>query len=924
MGLFNHHQGQRIIINGQTVSIDELVDRYNQLIQQVDTLQKQLASQPTAATVIVDGQQMTAADVHDVVDQWQTAAKQVKSATTQVAELKAKNAELAEAARAAQSITIGDKPITIAEMIDRYNNLLKEFEQSQNRVQQLQDQLADRLASITVDGQEVTAADVQALFDQRQDALEQAKSAADQVAELKNKNAELTKAAQTGQTLEVAGKPITMAELFDRYNAVLEEYQEARNKAHQLKIQLSEQATSLMVNGQKMTVADVQALIEQHETDVEQADATIDQLAELKAKNAELEKTVQSVQGLRIGDKPVTIDEFIKNYNDHLDRLRQADQQIKQLKAQATSLTVNNQRLTVADVQKLIEQREAADEQAKSAATQLATLKDKNTKLVKDAQTSQNQFKQLMERFDRKNMELQSAKQEVSAQRSAAAAAKNVVVNGEKMPVTELVKRYYRLLQQGQSRPWTTSQTVPQSQNTLLTPQPQSTQSTNNPAGPRSNANREKLIDRYYQVVQAVLGDYQDRVDELQQELTKYLKGNGQIEFLKLEEDKISPSSYQKMFMKRNKQMIRYVENHQHQVDLVRRKDQKANSHDELRGIRYWGNFVYRYRWTLFKLLEKNKNDRRNFKFAYHYAKPTALRIGESKPPYLSDQNAHDLWNIYNGIKDKETWKEEIDAFLGQANGAVKGAEGERLVRNVVKSYAYNRVLTSLNLPYQYQKGKDNSNQVDCIVVNQKGIFVLEIKNYTGDAIGIDQNGYIVVEKDGQTKRWGKIAQQGQLHYKAVLRNLEADEMTRSKLKYLKANLHVLYVSTNPQAEIKPVYPNANPKIRFIGLDGLRKFIDSAKGNLSPELIRSVAEVLDNCQQAEKRYDCFCFPSDLKKRADDGWKQFTIVDQLRKLKLDDFVDRYDPEIRRQLDMVGLVTRDGYVTSKPHYSKKSGK
>ncbi|MFR0771781.1 MAG: nuclease-related domain-containing protein [Limosilactobacillus pontis] len=50
-------------------------------------------------------------------------------------------------------------------------------------------------------------------------------------------------------------------------------------------------------------------------------------------------------------------------------------------------------------------------------------------------------------------------------------------------------------------------------------------------------------------------------------------------------------------------------------------------------------------------------------------------------------------------------------------------------------------MLTSLNLPYAYHNGTENSNQIDCIVVNQKGIFVLEIKNYTADTIGIDQDG---------------------------------------------------------------------------------------------------------------------------------------------------------------------------------------
>lgn len=259
--------------------------------------------------------------------------------------------------------------------------------------------------------------------------------------------------------------------------------------------------------------------------------------------------------------------------------------------------------------------------------------------------------------------------------------------------------------------------------------------------------------------------------------------------------------------------------------------------------------------------------------------------------------------------------------FQKQANNTLKGATGERLVRNVVATYDYNRVLTSLNLPYQYEKGKDNSNQIDFIVVNQKGIFVLEIKNYAADAIGIDQNGFIVTERGGKAYRNAKITRQGQLHYKAVLNNLAADEMTKPYLDYLKNQLHVLYVSTNPHTKIKPVYPNANPHYHFIGLDGLRKYIDSTKGRLRPEVIRSVVEAIDNRQQAEKRYDYLCFPADPAKRAESAWQQYKIMRQLLRLKLDDFVDRYDPDIRQELNMVGLQACDGYVTSKPHRQSK---
>lgn len=993
MGLFNnHHSGSRIIINGHTVSAEELVDQYNDLSKQVDDLQEQLDH--AWATLSVDGQQMTVDDVQDIIKQWQDATKKAKSVADQLAELKAENAKL----RAAQSITIGDKPITIDELIDRYNDHLKQ-------VRQLQDQ----------------------------------------VATLKDKNTELVKAAQDEQTLEVAGKRITIKELFDRYNGLLASYQDARNETHRLQIQQNGHAKSLMVNDQEMTADDVQKLIDQRETATEQAKSAADQIAELKSKNAELAKVAQSVQGLTINKKPVTIDEVIKKYNEHLDRLRQADQQIKQLKEQANSLTVNDQELTADDVQKLIDQRAAATEQVKSISAQLAELKSKNAqmaaivrriqtvkidgkpatieaivqtynegvdrlkrsnqeikqlqsqlkeqstsltvngqemtaddiqKLINQGQTAAEQAKtaagQLTE-LKNKNTELaktvdemvnrynnvlkqsqqaqsqikqlknQSASlkvngkvltaadvQKLIAQRQDAAdqlrntnaqlkskaqelaSAQQVTVNGKTMPVTELVKRYCYLLQQGQSRPQTNSQPTPQSQ---------STQPARSSAVPVSNADREKLIDRYYQDVQSVLGDYQDQVENLQQKLTKYLNGNGQAEFLQLAESKISANSYQKLFAERNKQMVRYIENHQYQEKLVRPEKQADNPHNELRGVDYWGNLIYRYRRALSRLLDQNKNVHHDFKYAYRYAKPTALQISERKPSYLTDQNVLDLRTIYSGIKDEQDWHKKVDDFRDQAKTLLKGAEGERIVRNVVKSYAYNRVLTSLNLPYEYQKGKADSNQIDCIVVNQKRIFILEIKNFNADTLGIDRDGFVVYyKKDGTATRYQNIARQGQNHYKAVQRILESDETFKPHIRYLKKYMRVVYVSTNPHAKLKPADPNAKHHYHFIGLDGLREYIDNTNGNLRPEIIQSVVDAIGNNQQAEKRYDHLCYPSDPVKRVDDVWQQLTIMNQLLKLKLDDFVDRYDPDIRQQLDMAGLVTRDGYVTSKPHHKK----
>lgn len=869
MGLFNHHQEPRITVDGRTVSVNKLVELYNQREQKIEDLQKQLVSHVADATTLtVDGQKMTADDVQDLMDQQRTAVEQAEATAVQLAALQDKNAELAKAAQTEQTLEFAGKQITMKELFDLYNGLLASYQDARNETHRLQIQQNEHAKSLMVNDQALTADDVQKLIDQREEAVEQAKAAADQIAELKSKNAELTKVAQSVQGLKIGDKPVTVDEIVKNYNEHLDRLRKAGQQIKQLQDQLKEQPTTLTVNDQEMTVADVQKLIDQREAATEQLKSVNAQLAELQDKNAQMAKTVQRLQRITIGGKPATLDDIIKNYKLAVERFRQADQQIKQLKSQSTSLTVNGQALTADDVQKLIDQyRDTADQ-----------LKAVNAQL--EAKTQK---------------------------------PKQVTVDGKNMPVTELVKRYRQLLQQRQSsQPRTNFQPAPRSQ---------STQPARSSAVPVSDADREKLIDRYYQVVQSVLGDYQDQVEDLQQKLTKYLKGNGQAEFLQLAESKISANSYQKLFAERNKQMVRYIENHQYQEKLVRPEKQADNPHNELRGVDYWGNLIYRYRRALSRLLDLNKDVHHDFKYAYRYAKPTALRIGERKPSYLTDQNVLDLRTIYSGIKDEQDWHKTVDDFRDQAKTLLKGAEGERIVRNVVKSYAYNRVLTSLNLPYEYRKGKANSNQIDCIVVNQKGIFILEIKNYNAATLGIDRDGFVVYYgKDGKAKRYKNIIRQGQNHYSAVLRILESDDAIKPHLRYLKKYIRVVYVSTNPHTKLKPADPNAEHSYRFIGLDGLREYIDNTNGNLRPEIIQSVVDAIGNNQQAEKRYDHLCFPSDPVKRVDDVWQQLTVMNQLLKLKLDDFVDRYDPDIRQQLDMAGLVTRDGYVTSKPRHKK----
>ena len=287
MGLFNHHE-QEINLDGQKVSVSELVDRYNELgkqreqagqtidqlqdqvqslqaqlatannstadlrrlqqevtgledrlqdqlatnqhlLQEQDRLRQQLNSRPqaAAATLTVDGQAMTADDVQSVVDQWQAASKQVKAANAQLQDLKAKNAELTEAAQAASSLTIGGKPVTIDEAIDRYNKLLGQLQQAQDQVHQLQERTR-MPASLTVDGETMTVADVQDLIKQRQAADDRASHAQTQVTQLRDQNASLNRELAAAKQVTVDGQTMPVATLLERYYQLLQAQQPQR------------------------------------------------------------------------------------------------------------------------------------------------------------------------------------------------------------------------------------------------------------------------------------------------------------------------------------------------------------------------------------------------------------------------------------------------------------------------------------------------------------------------------------------------------------------------------------------------------------------------------------------------------------------------------------------------------------------------
>lgn len=240
------------------------------------------------------------------------------------------------------------------------------------------------------------------------------------------------------------------------------------------------------------------------------------------------------------------------------------------------------------------------------------------------------------------------------------------------------------------------------------------------------------------------------------------------------------------------------MDSHPQQVRLVN-DGQTWQRDDEQRSIKYWQRFVDYYRQQLEALLEKDQQMRDHFKFAIKEDKDQAMDIRDQKPSFLSNSGRLRLGEIDGGIKDRDQWQQEMDDFQRRLTGFLRGMAGEQRIRRVVGG-DHNQLLTSLNLPYSYDGQHPNSNQVDCIVVNRQGIFILEVKNFSAGELGINDDGTIYGKWGKHFKRYEKmnIVKQGANHRAAVELALKKDPLTAKHLRYLTKNIHVLYVSANP------------------------------------------------------------------------------------------------------------------------------
>ena len=425
----------------------------------------------------------------------------------------------------------------------------------------------------------------------------------------------------------------------------------------------------------------------------------------------------------------------------------------------------------------------------------------------------------------------------------------------------------------------------------------------------------KELIGRYYMLVMNSMNEYRAEIEQLQQRLDDSLSHDGHTGILQIVKANKTAGEYRQQINKSNEQLVNYVDSHPQQARLVN-NGKTWQRDDEQRGIKYWQRFVAYYRQQLEDLLKKDQQMRNNFKFAIKEDKEQAMQVRNLKPSFLSNSGRLRLGEIDGGIKDRDQWQKEMDDFQRRLTGFLRGMVGEQRIRNVVGE-RHNQLLTSLNLPYSYDGKHANSNQVDCIVVNRHGIFILEVKNFSASELGINADGTIYGKWGESFKRYEKmnIVTQGENHRAAVKLALEKDALTAKHLRYLTKNIHVLYVSANPSTKRRPA-PKQQPGYYFMGLDELVQAVSAAEGNLRPEVVEQVAEALTHAQQCEKAYPQYLFPERPDMVLAGAWNQLQLIEQLNQTKLDDLVNKKDPELIRALQQAGLKNCDGYLTHQP--------
>jgi hypothetical protein len=102
-----------------------------------------------------------------------------------------------------------------------------------------------------------------------------------------------------------------------------------------------------------------------------------------------------------------------------------------------------------------------------------------------------------------------------------------------------------------------------------------------------------------------------------------------------------------------------------------------------------------------------------------------------------------------------------------------KGFYGEYLSYNILEKIDGNkRILTNVYIP----KEKGGTTEIDVIMIHEKGIFVIESKNYSGWIFGNENSKYwMQTFKNGQKERFYNPVWQNQTHIKHLMKLLNVE-----------------------------------------------------------------------------------------------------------------------------------------------------
>lgn len=192
-----------------------------------------------------------------------------------------------------------------------------------------------------------------------------------------------------------------------------------------------------------------------------------------------------------------------------------------------------------------------------------------------------------------------------------------------------------------------------------------------------------------------------------------------------------------------------------------------------------------------------------------------------------------------------------LQRVLKQLMISSRGRVGEQAVRNAVAfQNGQTKMMINLNVPFNYgvdNHSKRNSNQMDLVLINEAGIFIIEIKNYNFPYLHLNDSGVIEFSQDG--KNWRKatenVVDQMSKHQFAIKSLLPGD---------IDVEPTPILVSANENAQVSSDVENVNiykPKAFYPAVINPRPHV------LSPEQVNHIYETL---QAARVNEQTFTFP----------------------------------------------------------------